>query len=421
MALRARAVRSRDQVLDWVRRRPLDVDVVLAVAFGVATLVDIGASGGGAREVDALAYLLGVVGAVSLVWRRFAPVLVAAIAAAVLAAFWIAGYASLLATVGLPALYSLAVHGQPRRRAWTLYVGLSVAVMTVASVTVLDPPSGFATLPAVSMALYLAGTGALAALVRRRQQTLEDVEVRAVRAEADRLAAAQQAVAEERARIAREMHDIVAHGMSVVVVQAAAAQEIARIDPERVVDVLARIEEVSRESLDEMRRMLGLLRPSARDGRGAWVPQPGLADVEAAVARSNQSGVPTQLVVRGEPRRLPPGVELAAFRIVQEALTNVRQHAGPSPAARVSIDYAADSVTVSVVDDGRGAASPATHTGGGNGLIGMRERVDAYHGRFTAGPMAGGGYQVTAVLPATEGQVRPAVPADTLPRSVAST
>ena len=199
---------------------------------------------------------------------------------------------------------------------------------------------------------------------------------------------------------------MVAHGMSAVAVQAAAAREIARTNPDQVERILERIEVLSRESLAELRRMLGVLR-NTRDDGASLAPQPTLDDVDGAVAQSVQSGVATELVVTGTPSELPAGVGLAAYRIVQEALTNVRKHAGPTASVTVSVDYQDGLVVVEVTDDGRGAVSSMGDSGGGNGLIGMGERVDAYGGHLTAGPRAGGGYSVRAVLP-TSGTERPA-------------
>jgi signal transduction histidine kinase len=234
--------------------------------------------------------------------------------------------------------------------------------------------------------------------VRNRERIFVDTERRAAVAEAERLAAAERAVVSERRRIAREMHDVVAHSMSVITVQAAAGREIARANPDKAAEVFARIETVGREALAELRRMLGILRESG-DGDASLSPQPGIADIAAAVAQSSASGVPTGLVVEGDQQALAAGVELAAYRIVQEALTNVRKHAGGAAPTTVRIAYRTDALVVEVTDDGRGALTSLSGSGAGHGLIGMRERVEVYGGEFTAGPRPGGGYAVRAVLP----------------------
>jgi signal transduction histidine kinase len=205
-------------------------------------------------------------------------------------------------------------------------------------------------------------------------------------------------VASERRRIAREMHDVVAHSMSVIAVQAAAGREIVHANPDKAAEVFARIESVGRESLAELRRMLDVIRDTG-DGDASLTPQPGIADIAHAVAQSSDGGVATQLVVEGRQRPLAPGVELTAYRIVQEALTNVRKHAGRTATATVRISYGAHELVVTVTDDGRGAATALSGIGAGQGLIGMRERVEIYGGEFSSGPRPAGGYAVRAVLP----------------------
>jgi signal transduction histidine kinase len=186
--------------------------------------------------------------------------------------------------------------------------------------------------------------------------------------------------------------------MSVIAVQAAAGREIVHANPDKAADVFARIESVGRESLAELRRMLGVLRETG-DANATLSPQPGIADIAAAVAQSSASGVATELIVDGRQRDLPPGIELAAYRIVQEALTNVRKHAGRTASATVRVSYETHALVVDVTDDGSGAATSLSGIGSGHGLIGMRERVEIYGGELTSGPRQGGGYAVRAVLP----------------------
>jgi len=274
--------------------------------------------------------------------------------------------------------------------------------MLAAGVSVLDrEEEGFAYFTALSMIAFLGAAVAAGVIIRNRERIFVDTERRAAAAEADRLAEAERAVARERARIAREMHDVVAHGMSVIAVQAAAGREIVHTNPDKAAEVFGRIEAVGRESLMELRRMLGVLRGSA-DAEAALAPQPGIADIDTAVAHSSTAGIPTELVVEGRRRALAPGIELTAYRIVQEALTNVRKHAGRSATATVRIFYGSSSLTVEIIDDGKGAVSALSTAGGGHGLIGMRERVEIYGGSLTSGPRPGGGYAVRAVLPVVD-------------------
>ena len=390
----------------FARRWPGDprvlIDLAVAAAVAVLAVVEVATVSRkavpGERVADGFAYALVIAGSVSLIWRRRAPIGVLAIVTAVLATFWLRGHGALLAVLGLPALYAVAAHAEHRRRAWWAITVACVSLMIVASVSVFDKPDGFVYLEAVSVAAFLIAASAAGVLIRNRERIFVDTERRAAAAEADRLAEAERAVIRERSRIAREMHDVVAHAMSVVAVQAAAGREIVHTNPDKAAEVFAKIETVGRESLTELRRMLGVLRETGDDA-ASLSPQPGIADIAAAVTRSSATGVATELVIEGRQQPLPPGVELAAFRIVQEALTNVLKHAGKSASATVRISYERNDLVVEVIDDGRGAATSLSSIGTGNGLIGMRERVEIYGGKFTSGPRPGGGYAVRAILP----------------------
>jgi signal transduction histidine kinase len=200
-------------------------------------------------------------------------------------------------------------------------------------------------------------------------------------------------VAEERARISRELHDVVAHHVSVIAVQAGAASEEATTDPAR--EALGLIQQTSRQVLAELRSMLEVL--SSDEAGLGLAPQPSLGEVDRLVDQSRTAGLPVELVIAGERRELPAIVDLAAYRIVQEALTNIRTHAGPAH-ARVELRYTDDALALEVTDDGH-AAGQAGNGGGGRGLVGMRERVALVGGRLEAGPRPGGGFRVAAVLP----------------------
>ena len=201
------------------------------------------------------------------------------------------------------------------------------------------------------------------------------------------------AVLEERTRIARELHDIVAHSMSVMVVQAGAAEQVVDDDPARAREALRQIRRTGTGALGEMRRLVGVLRDP--DESGLLAPQPGLAGLEALVEDARAVGLPITLDVSGEPRELPAGLDLAAYRIVQEALTNVRRHAPSATAVSVDVHFGDDDLRIEVVDDGPGAGS----TDGGHGLIGMRERVQLYGGRLRAAALPERGFRVSADLP----------------------
>ncbi|WP_084622363.1 sensor histidine kinase [Demequina oxidasica] len=247
------------------------------------------------------------------------------------------------------------------------------------------------------LAWVIAGAAAMtAALLAWRLRTalwrVEDLERQL---DLDKAADRALAAAEERARIAREMHDVVAHTLSVVVAQADGGRFAGANSPTEATRALETIAEVSRSALAEMRSLLGVLRESNSDT--AMGPQPNLSDVPTLVAAMRGGGLAVSYITTGTPRTLPIGEGLAVYRIVQEALTNVLKHAGPAVTAFVQLQWEADSVTVTVSDDGRGAA--ARSDGQGTGLEGMRERVTVFSGTLDAGPKAGGGYLVRARLP----------------------
>jgi signal transduction histidine kinase len=278
-----------------------------------------------------------------------------------------------------------------------------------------------------SAAAWLLGT-----VVRGRRERNVRLAEYAQRLERERDLRARQAVADERLRIARELHDVVAHNLSVVVVQAQALRPLTERDPQRARELASSIEETGREALEEMRRLLGLLRSSdevlgaggevlgaggevlgaggevlrASDGpgpqaAGALGPQPGMDALESLLTQVRQAGLPVTLTTSGAPRRLPPDVELSAYRIVQEALTNVLKHAGPAT-AMVAVGYQDDGLSLQVSDDGRGAAAAlgaGTLPGSGHGLVGMGERVALFGGALRTGPRAGGGFEVRAHIP----------------------
>jgi signal transduction histidine kinase len=234
-------------------------------------------------------------------------------------------------------------------------------------------------------------TLAVMLLVRR---VLGDRDRRLRLAERERDIAAREAVVEERARIARELHDAIAHNVSMMVVQAGAERRTLEQESQTR-EVLETVEQIGRSALTEMRRLVGMLRS---DGDDPLAPQPGLRDLETLVTQVREAGLPVELAIGGEPRQLPVGLELSAYRIVQEALTNALKHAGGNAHATVRVAYGPDSLELEIVDDGAGSPAAAA-TGGGHGLVGMRERVALYGGRFEAARRTGGGFAVRVLLP----------------------
>ncbi len=278
------------------------------------------------------------------------------------------------------ALYTLALE-YPRARS-LIALGLGLLIVAVLEVVQLGP-STFASIAFAGGGV--AGSWALGWTARQRQANL------ALLTEAH----AAQAVSDERLRIAREMHDVVAHSMSLIAVKAAVGNHVAEEQPEEAREALRVIELTSRETLVELRRMLGVLRSGDGTPEAALGPAPKLADLRTLAERAGQAGVRVELT--GEVvDELPEGVALSVYRITQEAVTNVVKHAGPS-VCRVTITEGPSEVSVEIVDDGRGEG-PASATGG-HGLIGMRERVAVYGGDFEAGPRPAGGFRVFARLP----------------------
>jgi signal transduction histidine kinase len=239
--------------------------------------------------------------------------------------------------------------------------------------------------------------------VRYRRAYYSSLEDRAARLERERDAQAQIAAAAERARIARELHDVIAHNVSVMVVQADGASYALDSSPERARQALGAIASTGRQALAEMRRMLGVLRSD--DDTTGVVPLPGIGQLGELLEQTRASGLDVSFTVQGVPGPLPGGLALAAYRIIQESLTNTRKHGGPRASARVLLRYCEDVLMLQITDDGRGAT---VADGAGHGLTGMRERVALYNGTLRTGPLRGGGYQVTARLPV----VRGALPAD---------
>ncbi|MDQ3889317.1 MAG: histidine kinase [Actinomycetota bacterium] len=230
---------------------------------------------------------------------------------------------------------------------------------------------------------------AIGRALRDRGRRAADLEARAEHLERARA----EAVAGERATIARELHDVIAHSVSVMTVQAGAARLLLDEEPSRARESLLAVEETGRQALAEMRRLLGILRGDEHETRLA--PQPGIGELDALVEQVRAAGLPVDLVVEGEPAPLAPGIDLAAYRVVQEALTNALKHAGAAR-ARVLIRYRATALELAVTNNGTGRANGGR---GGHGLIGMRERVALYGGELEAGPRADGGYAVRASLP----------------------
>jgi signal transduction histidine kinase len=388
----------------WLRRNPKLVDGALALLlifpggglpkFGLrAVLVDV-------------PFIAGMV--VPVVFRRTYPV-------AAFAAVMADGALQVLLLrrptgadlAVLIVLYTLAA-SQPRRISLR---GLAVCLLgALTAVVSWHPLHAVNGLYAISLeATVFCGPVLLAWLLgdstRWRRGYYQALEERAARLERERDVQAQVAAAAERARIAREIHDVVAHNVSVMVVQADGAAFALDASPQRAREALAAISATGRRALAEMRSLLGVLRDPADQeaslGDGpVLAPQPGIEGLGDLLEQARSAGLPVSLAVCGLPRPVPEGEALAVYRMVQESLTNVRKHAGPGVTAVVRLGYAGAGLEIRVTDDGRGAAAPgAAGPGPGHGLAGMRERIELYRGTVRSGPRPGGGYEVTARLP----------------------
>jgi signal transduction histidine kinase len=371
------------QCWDRIRLSPAEIDRVLAAMLTVGVLIDAWV-GSDARSHRLAVAVVGAAVTVPVAIRRHYPTLVGTAVpafAAVNFAIWggpqFVGYP----IANLCALYALAAWTQPRRFA----VGFTV-VMTTFLATSLAPGD---TLPGAVPFTLAAGISVL--LVRR---VVGDRERRARVAERERDVAAREAVVNERARIARELHDVIAHHVSVMVMHAAAERRLIDDDRGSTREVLEAVEQTGRTALTEMRRLVEILRS---DGDESRAPQPGLGDVPILVAQLQEAGLPVELRIDGAPRELPIGIQLSAYRIIQEALTNSLKHGGGAPAT-VDIHYRADTLELEIADDGSGSTRD-TAPGGGHGLVGMRERVALYGGRLDAARRPSGGFSVRVLLP----------------------
>jgi signal transduction histidine kinase len=340
------------------------------------------------RTPDGLAYALVVIVNAPIAFRRRASGAALAIALVAELVYAARLYPPFLAPA-VPLIVYLAATRLDDRRSRVVLIVSAVASWIGATLSAggTDPQS----------TLVVAGAWLLGHYVRTRRLLVAELQERAVDLEREREERAGRAVAEERLRIARELHDVLAHTMSVVAVQAGTGRLVGPDHPREAIKALTAVEETARSAMHEMRQILTVLRTGTdADTDASVTPTPGLDDLAALVAQVTEAGLAVDVRVEGEPRPVPAGVGLAAYRITQEALTNVIKHAGPAHAS-VLVRYTDHDVTVEVLDDGHTTA-PTAETGG-HGLIGMRERAAVHGGELTAGPTPDGGFQVSARLP----------------------
>ena len=356
--------------------RPPLGDVALAAALVVLSAVEVtGASPSAARF--GLAFALSA----PLAWRRVAPVastlVVLAVAAIDVLAGGEVGDFVFFTVVILVVLYSLGAHADLQGGVVVLACAIAIAWWSVSVGE--ETASDYAFAAVVVVAPWLVGR-----IVGRRQAAIDAARDRAERA-----------VVEERARIARELHDVVAHAVGVMVVQAGAAEEVLGRDPPAAREALANIRRTGKDALVDLRRMLGLLRES--DGAADMEPQPGLDDLHVLADHLRQTGLAVEFTIEGERRLVPAGVALTIYRVAQEALTNVLKHT-TGAGAKITLVYGSDNLELTVINDGRAVPNGGAGSGG-HGLIGMRERVSLYGGELEAAPLSGGGFGVQVRLP----------------------
>jgi signal transduction histidine kinase len=367
-----------------LRINPVQLDIALAlVLLSVSEVAIWWGRGGVAREHAVGVAVIAALATSAVAVRRRFPFMVGVGVVALMSfqiAFW--GDPQLIPTsiAFFLLLYALTVWTPPRMFAIGVCLLIAINLASAAG------PKG-----SLSHAAFFTIVTVVVMLLVRR--VLGDRERRAQLAERERDVAAREAVVGERARIARELHDAIAHNVSMMVVQAGAERRVLNGRQRSTGEVLQTIEEIGRGALTEMRRLVGMLREGGEDQLS---PQPGLADLPRLVAQVREAGLPVELTVEGNQRQLPVGIELSAYRIVQEALTNALKHAGDATAS-VSVRYGEDTLELEIVDDGPGAAAPVAS--GGHGLAGMRERVALYGGRIDTGLKPSGGFRVRVLLP----------------------
>ncbi|MCD9145269.1 sensor histidine kinase [Streptomyces albireticuli] len=393
------------RLYDFLRRHPTGVDSFWAVLlFGISALVTAEESDRNALAAVGIAAVLCLVVAL----RRRAPVKMLLLATAAGVAQLVTDTPQQLADFAMLVIIYTVASGTVRWASRFALVGGLLAPL-IANLRWSSPDQGVNQhiIGTVFMTVPFVLAWVLGDSMRTRRAYWAQLEERAGRLEKEREQQARMAVTAERARIARELHDVVAHNVSVMVVQADGAAYVLDASPEQAKQALETISGTGRQALAEMRRLLGVLRTEEGGEGGEYVPQPDVEQIGDLVEEVRGAGLPVDFQVEGAPRPLPSGVELTAYRIVQEALTNTRKHGGPDAGASVRLTFFDDGLGLLVEDDGRGAQHELYESGGadgmGHGLIGMRERVGMVGGTLDAGPRPGGGFRISVLLPIKPG------------------
>ncbi|SMQ15765.1 Histidine kinase [Streptomyces sp. Ag82_O1-12] len=346
------------------------------------------------RTPDLLSLLLMTLGAAALVFRRRAPMAVLALTGTLSVVESVTGDPR--TPVAMSAVIALYTVASTTDRPTTWRVGLLTMTVLTGAAMVAGPLPWYAQ---ENLGIFAwTGIGATAGdAVRSRRAFVQAIRERAERAERTREEEARRRVAEERLRIARDLHDVVAHHIALVNVQAGVAAHVMDKRPDQAKEALAHVREASRSALNELRATVGLLRQSG-DPEAPTEPAPGLDRLDELTGTFRSAGLHVEVARADQGTTLPAAVGLAAYRIIQEALTNVQKHAGPQAKAEVSVVRVGPNIEITVLDDGSGE-NETQDSGGGHGLLGMRERVSALRGTLTTGPRYGGGFRVHAILP----------------------
>jgi signal transduction histidine kinase len=388
------------RILAALSRHPLVADLVLAAGLGVlaaVTGVALVAPRAQAPPPTPAIVLWAVALAAPLVLRRRWPLAVLVVTAVHFTRYWAVGQPNEIASwlvLGV-AVYSAAAYGGLGRGRW---VSGACLLWVIGSGVLPTLRAGAGPVEVAAVALFdalpfLLGWS-LGAMTRRLREYRAMLEERNRQLDQQQEASARRAVLEERVRIARELHDVVAHHVSVMGIQAGVARRLFDRDPAEAVAAITSVQAASRQAIADLQQLIGVLRREEGDD---LAPQPSLRRLPELLEHMRQAGLPVELHQQGRPRQLPAGVELSAYRIIQEALTNTLRHAGPAAQAAVTVCYGHGGVEVEVVDDGQGppAGQPAS---GGRGLVGMRERVSLYGGHLDVGARPEGGFRVHALL-----------------------
>ncbi|MDG4858438.1 sensor histidine kinase [Streptomyces sp. T-3] len=383
------------RIREFDRRHPLVWDLLFTAFFVVLALIDRGPGGWKSIAADAklsaalmLCMSLGL--SVPLLWRRRAPMAVLAFMSAVALVNSLTGSMLQASLLVLFVLFNVALR-RPLKSLWWA----SALVLLPYAASSIRHPDGAWDRDLVPALWYIALVALLGIAVRTRRDYTASLMDRARQLEVERDQQAQLAAAAERTRIAREMHDIIGHNLSVITGLADGGAYASKKNPERAGQALRAISTTSREALAELRRLLGVLRDDEA-GAAELAPQPGYADLNTLVEGVRSAGLPVRTDIAGNPEAFPEGLHLTVYRVVQESLTNTLKHAGPGATATVEVRYATDGVRATVTDTG----TPRPDAAEGRGITGMRERTALYEGTLEAGPLPTGGWQVRLRLPA---------------------